>query len=55
MMKISVRKCAGMLLAVLLAVSVLSFAPGAVSAETSDKTAADSEMLPSELYAVTQS
>lgn len=51
MMKISVRKCAGMLLAVLLAVSVLSFAPGAVSAETSDKTAADSEMLPSELYA----
>lgn len=51
MMKISVRRCAGMLLAVLLAVSVLAFAPGAVSAETSDKTATDSEILPSELYA----
>lgn len=51
MVKKFVKRCAGIFLAAILAISFSSDPPAVVSAETSDGAVTDSEMRPSELYA----
>ena len=51
MVKKIVRRCAGIILAVILTLPFLPAASSAVSAETSDREVADSEIRPSGLYA----